>query len=274
MEDDDVYSDFDIEFDYDEYFYGVYKEEEEEDEEQEEQEEDFTIKILIKELKAGEEDSGAWNNLQRMNHTNNTIISNIKPKILEIKRIDQEYSNEYIIEKLEINEEDLPKNCTDIIMSDTYEINNYLKETPDTFMFVNAGIPGKYDVLCFTKEYLINIVHNYNNWIYKCIGKKPDIKAGEITYIKLPINQHGFNGLIERYKLLKIIDSKKRVFYIVPKLNRLKEQITFISTISFINGKTEYRNYVSANHCQEGSNFLIYDIKECSGEKCMITNLE
>lgn len=165
--------------------------------------------------------------------------------------------------------------CFDFSMYDSIDILDHLKEK-DTFLFVNKGSETRienFDILCFSYDELTNILEDKNNRFLECFGElnynyKPTI------YVKLPIDKEGLNGFFPIKKLESVLWSDYRVYYIVPKVNEFNNQKMVNYSISWINayGPPSERNYVSANHCQEGSNILIYDIKICKNpEKCIYT---
>ena len=127
------------------------------------------------------------------------------------------------------------------------------------------------DILCFSYDELTNIFEDKNNRFLECFGElnynyKPTI------YVKLPIDKEGLNGFFPMEKLELVLSTDYRVYYIVPKVSEFNNQKMVNYSISWNNayGPPSERNYVSANHCQEGSNILIYDIKICKNpEKCI-----
>lgn len=71
------------------------------------------------------------------------------------------------------------------------------------------------------------------------------------AFIKLPLNIDSFIPLIQ---VRKIIGSDDRIYYIY-----LDNQNEITHSISWTNafGPTEHRDWLSANHCQIGSNLLV-----------------
>lgn len=165
-------------------------------------------------------------------------------------------------------------------------ITQYLQEDDSNFIFINAGnilmtdepiniFTDDYNVLCFSKEYLKQtIINPYDNWFYRC--DQPDhvrVSLDDRTYVKVPINTDGLTGYIRLYMLMLVLyyveTGRRKIFYIVPKMNeRNNEQYSIDYSVSFRNAFSSRPNYVSANHCQQGSKLLVYNIKICDGDNC------
>lgn len=235
----------------------------------------------------------------------NMIVNIIDPEeqlYEDIKLEIKNKSDNYEFESIEIDETMLPEKCFDIILFDTYNINEYLRDDINSIMFVNVGSDNTFDVLCYTKQYIEEAVKNYKNtWFYECTGPfkiniTRDSDGNRIrtvtndrqifeynadgtqtklvnneTYLKLPV-QSGFTILIPMYKIQKILDenNNNRIYYIVPELDSDGNKKVLTHTISYQNIHTKDENYVSSNHCQDRSNEFVYDLKICNGSKCVI----
>ena len=91
----------------------------------------------------------------------------------------------------------------------------------------------------------------------------------ETMYAGVTINDEGMYAWVDVRQLRTLMILHKagiRLFY-------LSETQTLTHTISYQNylGKA---NYVSTNHCQQGSTKLAYEICICEGEQCVVTNSE
>ena len=164
-------------------------------------------------------------------------------------------------------------------MNDEKNITAHLNET-DTFLFINNQPDnGLYDMFCFEKSYIQNILNNKNgNWFYECNG--PFIRGTNdrsmnsfinFPYIKLPLNNEGLNGFIPLNQIRSILSSDNKVYYIYPFLqNGSQKMITHSVSWQNSYGPLSQRDFVSANHCQSGSSILIYNLKVCKdSERCV-----
>ena len=160
--------------------------------------------------------------------------------------------------------------CKDLIMQDdSVNILEYLSES-GTFLFVskNPLIGAGFDVLCFEKSSIEYIIKDKNNWLYECTGPikptlhDPNAKSAGIydreTYVKLPNDETGLNAFIPLIQLKKILKRNHKIYYI-----EFEKDITH--SIGWKNsfGPSRHANWVGANHCQGGSNILLYTLKVC-----------
>ena len=82
------------------------------------------------------------------------------------------------------------------------------------------------------------------------------------TYIKMPANETGkrdvLNAFIPLVQLKKILKRNHKIYYI-----EFEKDITH--SIGWKNsfGPSRHANWVGANHCQGGSNILLYTLKVC-----------
>jgi hypothetical protein len=195
----------------------------------------------------------------------------------EIANIEDE--EEYEFEEIDIDENTININtCNDLFMLDENEINIYLQEN-DTFLLVNKSPDNSFDALCFEKEYINQILNNKNdNWFYECNGSFIDDTNDRsmnsfinFPYLKIPISSEGLNAFIPVTQIKALLNQDNKIYYIVPKLeDGVQKMITH--TVSWQNsyGPPQYRNFVSANHCQSGSSILVYDLQICKNpSKCV-----
>ena len=199
-------------------------------------------------------------------------------------------------EGIDFDESRLKNTCQDLIMFDEKEITEHLNEE-GAIILINRGSGNDSDILCFDRETLLEFFNNRNDgWFYACTGKlmwntKRDnkYKVMELSndrsisdrhgnlnifhkpYVKVPINAEGMNAFISAQELYSMIHSDKNVFYIEPKLDERGNQISFTHTIT--NGVAEGGSFVSANHCQSGSNVLLYEIKICNNPELCIRSI-
>ncbi len=232
-------------------------------------------------------------------------ISNTKLK----KKIEKYYSQQNLIQTVgpeDENETETPINfeginydesrlkttCQDLIMFDEKEITEHLNEEGAVILINRgSGSESDSDILCFDRETLSTFYNDKNDgWFYPCTGNlmwnrkndrfgtielSNDRSAGEIfrkPYVKLPVNMEGMNAFISARELYSMIHSSKNIFYIEPKVDIHGTQISFTHTITWKNVYGE-PSWVSANHCQSGSNILVYEIKVCNNPETCIRSI-
>ena len=260
------------------------------------------IRNIIQELEERNPDSL---NIEEFRILISSNISNYKLK----KQIDKYYSQQNLIQSVgpeDENETETPINfeginydesrlkntCQDLIMFDEKEITEHLNEEGAVILINRgSGSESDSDILCFDRETLNTFYNDKNDgWFYPCTGNlmwnkkndrfgtlelSNDRSAGEIfrkPYVKLPVNMEGMNAFISARELYSMIHSEKNIFYIEPKLDIHGTQISFTHTITWKNVYGE-ANWVSANHCQSGSNILVYEIKVCNNPETCIRSI-
>ena len=166
--------------------------------------------------------------------------------------------------------------CNDLIMQDdSVNILEYLSEDADTFLFVSKNpllVSAGFDALCFEKNTIQHIIKDKNNWFYECPGpiRADGTKSagiyGRDTYVKIPNDQTtGLNAFIPLVQLQKILKRNHKIYYI-----EFEKDITHSIGWKNSHGPSRYANWVSANHCQAGSNILVYTLKVCRDpERCI-----
>ena len=154
------------------------------------------------------------------------------------------------------------------MQDDSKNILEHLSEDADTFLFVSKNPLVGFDVLCFEKSSIEYIIKDKNNWLYECTGPikptlhDPNAKSAGIydreTYVKLPNDETGLNAFIPLIQLKKILKRNHKIYYI-----EFEKDITH--SIGWKNsfGPSRHANWVGANHCQGGSNILLYTLKVC-----------
>lgn len=147
--------------------------------------------------------------------------------------------------------------CKDMIMYEDFPIITYLEEDKENIIFV---MNDKDTIFCYNEEYIRYLTINDDDIFYECTGRtltngdKGIQYDNTKEYVKISGNFEGLNILVYREQLFLTLNSlnKYRIF-------NLEYKNTFTHTIS--KQAIDTRNYISANHCQVGSNFLVYDIK-------------
>ena len=163
--------------------------------------------------------------------------------------------------------------CRDVILSDNMQIQEYLR-TADTFLFINPN----QDIICYEKSYIETILDDKNNWFYECTGHHLENDDMSIlfdrnennAFIKLPLYIDGLNGFIPLIQVMKLLGSNDRIYYIYPDNDK---DITH--SISWVNafGSTEHTDWIGTNHCQRGSNLLVYKLKICRDPEMCVKSI-
>jgi hypothetical protein len=142
----------------------------------------------------------------------------------------------------------------------------WLNESPDNVILI---IPEQVNekkavALGFSKEYLTFLYNNNkDNWFFECAGnvingtndKPPMAKNTHDPYCGIPVDNDGMKGLVKTKQLLYIMKKTGIQTYVI------EYNTVFTHTISQKNTDRDTLNYVSANHCQGGSTYLVYDLK-------------
>jgi ankyrin repeat protein len=204
---------------------------------------------------------------------------------------DEDEEEDFDFEEAEdINENNFTfDTCKDLILDENVNIVEHLNET-DTFLFIN-GNPSQIgaSILCFDKNTIRQFLENKNdNWFYECDGPfltETDPITGEeivtndrsmrsivnFPYIKIFLNEEGLTGFVPLIQIRKLLSSNHKVYYIYPMIeNGTQKMISH--TVSWQNayGPPGNVDYYGANHCQSGSNILIYTLKVCRDpERCV-----
>lgn len=159
------------------------------------------------------------------------------------------------------------KTGTDIfLLDDNVNLDEFLK-SDDSLVFVNPDNKA----FCYSRETIATILNDKDdNWFYECLGhiipgrndrgmifdlKKP--------YVGLPLDITGLKGYFPAGQVMRLLKSKSKVFFIKPHMEgRIHKMLTH--TASHRNAAPgRERDFVSANHCQAGTNVLVYDIEKC-----------
>jgi hypothetical protein len=167
-----------------------------------------------------------------------------------------------------INKTELPEECFDLYSYDFVNSNSFLKELDENIIFLYDNNP--YKSSCFSKEILKNIINDRSNWLYECIGpiipntndRAINVNKDEI-YLKFPLTTDGFNSFIPLKQIVQILKSNNKYYYITEFIeNGTQKMITH--SVNWNNVFGNNPDFVSSNHCQSGSNILIYNIKKCT----------
>lgn len=198
------------------------------------------------------------------------------------------YMNEIVneIDDIKIDESKIPPNCNDIIEMTTNKIDDVINDVSGMIILINYnGMGGEItddDIMCYSKDSLKDIYEDTDNWFYECNGPlitgTQDKKMGfynQTKYIKFPINYDGLNGFIEHHMFKKMMRYNSNIYYIVPKIDHNRVQVSITHSISYKNsyGPRAFMNFVSENHCQAGSIIMIYEFARCKDTKTCVKSM-
>ena len=164
------------------------------------------------------------------------------------------YDYSYQTEKGKQNIKDTMEQDTDIILF-------FIKQTNKIF--------------CMDINYLYGFIKNKRvNVFFEC-RKKDNLRTVDYENPYFKIDFGAIRGLVALEDIRGLLESPKRVFYVIPKLKD-GNQVRINYTISWGNILTTNQNYVSSNHCQENSNYNLYEIRVCKdtdGENNCLVNV-
>lgn len=136
-------------------------------------------------------------------------------------------------------------------------IKEYIKENKNNIVLV---LNDK-NITLITKEALDELISNINdNWFFICDSNDPE-KVFKTPYIKIPLS--GVTIYVNYNDLYKLFISTAQIFFL-NKIENIEKSATFKNTA--VGQKMGIADYVSANHCQDGSNLGIYEISELQPE--------
>ena len=180
---------------------------------------------------------------------------------------------------------EIHQKCRDLFTMEDEDIQEYLDET-NTLLLINKGSGQDFDIMCYTKEYIIHVINNKENWFYECTGPesrwkylkddqgritnlydKPWDDYDSIPYVRMPIDSstEGLNGFIPLIQLKKLLESDHKIYYIYTD-----ESISHTTSYLVSWGMPSDPDGTSRNHCQCGSAILISKLKICTNpEKCL-----
>lgn len=165
--------------------------------------------------------------------------------------------------------------CFDFVEYDQIEVKDYLLGNPeDHIVLVNIG---ERKALCFSRSRLVEILNDRSSRFIECVGR--EIEGGDRSfvgidirtaprYIRIPADESGLNVFIPEKNVKQAIRSDEKIFCIVPLLftkGREKGIQAYLThTVTEAVFKRE-EDFVSANHCQKGSNLLLSKFVKCVG---------
>lgn len=174
-----------------------------------------------------------------------------KKKFIQLFREESNYANNYILDSVSIK--DVPQTCFDLVMQDSENIKEYIKET-DNFILLTGTIEKKIDAICFSKDYLRNIMNNiYDNYWFGCEKVNGNIEKTEDMFLKLPVQ---FTVFIPVFQMIKVLKNTGKIYHLEYSGK------SFTRSTSFRNAYSTNPNWISGYHCQKNTPMNIHVIKE------------
>lgn len=163
--------------------------------------------------------------------------------------------------------------CKDIFYildEDEYESDKHISNDSKHIILISPDD----EILCYSMEYISEIFNDYKKWLVECTGNiieetndKTMRSFDDEYYMGLPISSDGRIAYIPVSEVKRLAFEFLRgtkIFQIEAK-NEDGEHKHITHTSSFINvhyDNSDDRDFVSMNHCQAGSNILVYTIKK------------
>jgi hypothetical protein len=125
--------------------------------------------------------------------------------------------------------------------------------------------------MCYTKDHLQRIITDKDQWLYECLGRETGRSARGVEkamtnfdlrypYGLFPVGD--FSVMIPIQRLNQVVRDKHRVYHMV-KTGDVTNTIT--------RGTLLGGSHVSSNHCQGGSNNIVYNLVLCTGGGCSVS---
>ena len=141
----------------------------------------------------------------------------------------------------------------DLINQEDINVKKYIKEHKENIVLV---LNDK-NITLITKEDLDTYVSNINeNWLFNCNRDDPE-EVMVNPYIQIPTV--GGNIFVSYIDLYNLYISTEQIFFF-NKTENIEKSQSFKNTL--VGQRIGIANYVSANHCQDGSILGIYEISE------------
>ena len=141
----------------------------------------------------------------------------------------------------------------DLINQEDINVKRYIKEDNKNIVIVL----NEKNITLISKEDLDTYVSNINeNWLFNCNRDDPE-EVIEKPFIQIPTS--GGNIFVSYSDLYYLFISTAQIFFF-NKIETMEKSQSFKNTIVGLN--MGIANYVSANHCQNGSILGIYGISE------------
>ena len=205
-------------------------------------------------------------------------------KLNQLPMVPYEYTNE---EKISVNEkyiiETEKSECFDPIVFSNENNITYLQENKDNILLIFKDEEKTLSVECWNRNDILKIGEDPKNIRYKCKN------TNEFTGRPLPEDLLGVYGFVdtsmEYIKIAssnvyvtkddfeKLMNSRNKIFYLVEpheKIERIVSKHVYDNEIRSRTGGYVQSGYlVSADHCQKGTQMLLYKIKVCGGPDCL-----
>lgn len=150
-------------------------------------------------------------------------------------------------------------------------LKDFLKTKGNIVLATSDGKP-----LCISHSLVKSLYKDKEDkWMYECYGEfipgTRDRSMAHIAknrpYVKMYVSESGMIGLVPAPQVKGMVESKRKLFFIKPHIVD-DVHYTLTHTIGHaLAYNTHGATMVSANHCQYGSNMLVYDILEQNSKR-------
>jgi hypothetical protein len=207
-------------------------------------------------------------------------------KLNQLPRMPYQYMNE---EKINLNEkkiiEEEKTECFDPILFSNENNITYIQEDKDNILLIfrEEEKERTLSVECWNRSDLITVGEDPTNIRYKCKN------INEFTGRPLPedlLSVYGYvdtsmeyikisssNVYVTKDDFEKLMNTRNKIFYLVEpheKIERIVSKNVYDNEIRSRRGGHVQSGYlVSADHCQNGTQMLLYKIKVCGGPDCL-----
>lgn len=164
--------------------------------------------------------------------------------------------------------------CFDLIMLDEETAIDYLERDEEDNVIILNKPEGV--AICFTRSGIRALIEDRSSHFVECLGPEVDeftgdkgqrwIEPNPPLYVRVPVNpETGSNAFIPIENLREAISSsEERVYCLVPLAlgdgSGVQASLSHTITEAARRGES---SYISANHCQRGSNVLLYKFVRC-----------
>ena len=153
------------------------------------------------------------------------------------------------------------------------DVNKYLINNTNTIVLVGQPtVACKSSLYVYDRDSIQTMLSNRDdNWLYECIGQEDE--SGDrmmefnkkAAYVGIPLDCTGMKAYIRVGAVTDMLKSRECVFFINPYMvDGVQKMITHTASYKNVFDRPLSNRFVSANHCQGGSNILIYELVKCN----------
>lgn len=157
-----------------------------------------------------------------------------------------------------------PVDVYDVIDTESQKYDDYIGniEMKDKVVII-SGSKGSTTAIGMDRSYIAHLSTDYeNSWFQECHGPMNFNIDYKNSYIAIPVDKDGMKGLIPVAHISKLLDDmsddtrKNRVFYV-----EFIGIIPFTTSMKNSDARRFNPDWLSSNHCQNGSTYAKYEIR-------------